>query len=201
MNPTSTSMGVRQAVTERRSIKKFNGEPVPREAVMEILSDSRFAPNHGKREPWRFVAGAGENLKDIQELIREFALPTWRDMTPEALERQSGKFMDPGAIVFAVVPTDARQKERLEDYMAIAAFMQNAQLLAWEKGIGTCIKTPAYLDHPKFREALGAKAGERVIAMLQFGHYDALPKEWAHTPIEDKVMFYSADASASDTSK
>ena len=201
MNPTSRSMSVREAVTERRSIKKFNGETVSREAVMEILSDSRFAPNHGKREPWRFVVGAGENLKDIQELIREFALPAWREMSPEALELQSGKFMNPGAILFAIVPMDARQKERLEDYTAIAAFMQNAQLLAWEKGIGTCIKTPAYLDHPKFREALGVKTGERVIAMLQFGHYDALPKEWPHTPIEDKVTFYSAAGSASDTSK
>lgn len=194
-------MSVREAVTERRSIKNFNGEAVSREVVMEILSDSRFAPNHGKREPWRFVVGAGENLKDIQALIREFAVPTWRELSPEALERQSVKFMTPGAILFVIVPEDARQKERLEDHMAIAAFMQNAQLLAWEKGIGTCIKTPAYLDNPKFREALGAKAGERVIAMLQFGHYDALPKAWDHTPIEDKVTFYSADDSASDTSK
>ncbi|SDE82266.1 Nitroreductase [Bhargavaea beijingensis] len=194
-------MSVRQAVIERRSIKNFNGAPVSRDDVMAVLADSRFAPNHGKREPWRFIVGAGDNLPDVQRLIREYAIPNWRDLTEEALERQSSKFTSAGAIVFAIVREDMRQKQRIEDHMAIAAFLQNAQLLAWDKGIGTCIKTPAWLDQPDFREALGAGDGERVIGMLHFGHSDTMPKPWDHTPIEEKVTFYSAPESADDTSK
>ena len=52
------------------------------------------------------------------------------------------KFKDPGAVVFVIVPEDARQKERLEDYAAASMFVQNIMLLAWDKGIGTCWKTP-----------------------------------------------------------
>lgn len=51
------------------------------------------------------------------------------------------------------------------------------QLLAWDKGIGACWKTPAWLDNPKFREPMGVKSGERIIGMLQFGYYDLVPKE------------------------
>ena len=64
--------------------------------------------------------------------------------------------------------TKELQKKLLSD-------SENMQLLAWEKGIGSCWKTPGFLDHPKFRTALNVKNGERVIAMLQLGYYDDIP--------------------------
>lgn len=39
-----------------------------------------------------------------------------------------------------IVPEDPRQKERLEDYAAASSFLQNMQLLAWDKGIGSSLE-------------------------------------------------------------
>ena len=60
--------------------------------------------------------------------------------------------------------------------MQASTFIQNMQLLAWDRGIGSCWKTPGFLDNPKFREALKVQPGERVIAMLQVGYFDEVPK-------------------------
>ena len=170
------SLSVREAITGRRSIKLFNGQPVDREDLLNIIDDAVWAPNHGNREPWRLVMACGSELEKLHELLRDLTLPKWKDMSSEEIEKQMKKFTLPGGYVFVIVPEDVRQKERLEDYGAAASFIQNMQLLAWDKGIGACWKTPPFLDAPKFREALKVAPGERVIAMLQFGYFDELPK-------------------------
>lgn len=169
------TLSVRDAVLQRRSIKLFNGQQVDKKAVMEILDDAKWAPNHGNRQPWRIVVGAEEQLPKVHELLRDLAVPKWQELSEDALAIQMKKFTLAGAYAFVLVTEDVRQKERLEDYAAAACYLQNVQLLAWEKGIGTCWKTPGFLDNPKFREALNAKPHERVISMFQFGYYDNVP--------------------------
>lgn len=170
------TMTVRDAILQRRSIKKFNGQPVAKEDVIQILDDAKWAPNHGTREPWRVVMGAGETLPKIHELLRDLAIPKWQELEAEVVATQMQKFTLPGAYAFVLAKEDMRQKERLEDYAAVASYLQNVQLLAWEKGVGSCWKTPGFLDNPKFREVLNAAPNERVVAMLQFGHFDEAPK-------------------------
>ncbi|SOC43283.1 nitroreductase family protein [Ureibacillus acetophenoni] len=170
------SLSIRKAIVERRSIKKFNGQPVEREKLMQIIDDAVWAPNHKNREPWRMVVACGDELKDLQQLLRDTAIPKWRELTAESLEKQMQKFTTPGAYVFVIVPEDVRQKIRLEDYAAASTMIQNMQLLAWDLGIGSCWKTPEYLDAPEFRSVIGAKSGERIISMLQLGYFDDIPK-------------------------
>lgn len=169
-------LSVKEAILQRRSIKKFNGQPVDRQDLLEIIDDAVWAPNHGNREPWRIVMACGKELFKLHDLLRDLTIPKWQDLSTEELAKQMDKFTSPGGYVFVIVPEDARQKERLEDFAAASTFIQNIQLLAWDKGIGSCWKTPPFLDVPKFRDALGAKPGERVIAMLQLGYFDELPK-------------------------
>ncbi|OKL37535.1 nitroreductase family protein [Domibacillus mangrovi] len=184
------SQSIKTIIKERRSIKKFNGRPVEQSDVTAVLADAAWAPNHGNREPWRFIVAAESGLDAIRTTMKECTIPNWEALSPEELDKKIAGFKLPGAFVFVVVPEDARQKERLEDYSATSALVQNAQLLAWEKGIGTCWKTPAWMDAPKFRTALGVKPGERILAMLQFGYYDELPKAKPRTPIEQKITYF-----------
>lgn len=186
------TLSVKEAILQRRSIKKFNGQPVEKQEVLEILDDAKWAPNHGNREPWRVVVGAGEQLVKVHEVLRDLAIPKWQELSEEALANQMQKFTLAGAYAFVLVTEDMRQKERLEDYAATACFIQNVQLLAWEKGIGTCWKTPGFLDNPKFREALNARTNERVISMLQFGHFDEATKPKERKEVADFVTEFGA---------
>jgi len=170
------ALTVREAIVGRRSIKKFNGQPVDRADLLQIIDDAVWAPNHQNREPWRLVVACGKELFKLHELLRDTAIPGWKTLSDEELEKQMQKFTTPGGYVFVIVPEDARQKERLEDFGAASCLIQNMMLLAWDYGIGTCWKTPGFLDAPSFREALGVEPGERIIGMVQFGYFDELPK-------------------------
>lgn len=187
------ALSVRNAIKTRRSIKNFNGQPVDPENIAEIIEDAAWAPNHGNRNPWRFVVAAGKQYVKFLDVLLEFGVPKWRDLSEEDLEKQMKKFSGPGAVAFVIVPEDVRQKERLEDFAAASMFIQNTQLLAWDKGIGSCWKTPPFLDNPKFREELGVKQGERIISMLQFGYFDNIPKAVPRKPLEEIVTYYGQD--------
>lgn len=184
------SLTVRDAIIQRRSIKLFNGQPVDREMLLSILDDAVWAPNHQLRQPWRFIVACGKELDDLYSVLKEFAIPKWNELSEEDLEKQMKKFTTPGGYVFVVVPEDARQKERLEDYAAASMLVQNVQLLAWDRGIGSCWKTPGYLDNPLFRKALGIQPGERIISMLQVGYFDEMPKPRDRKGVEDLVTIF-----------
>jgi nitroreductase len=186
------SLSVRDAILQRRSVKVFNGQPVERDTLMTVLEDAKWAPNHGNREPWRLVVACGRELTELHTVLREFGVAKWKDLSEEDLAKQMKKFVTPGAYAFVIVSEDVRQKERLEDYAAASSYIQNAQLLAWDLGIGACWKTPPFIDAPKFREALGVKKAERIISMLQFGYFDEMPKAKPRKSVEEFVTFFGS---------
>ncbi|GGA22075.1 nitroreductase family protein [Psychrobacillus lasiicapitis] len=184
------SLTIRDAIIQRRSIKAFNGQPVEKDTLLSIMEDSTWAPNHQNRQPWRFVVACEKELLDLYEVLKEFAIPKWKELSDEDLEKQMKKFKSPGGYIFVIVPEDARQKERLEDYAAASMLIQNIQLLAWDRGVGSCWKTPGFLDNPKFREALGVKPGERIISMLQVGYFDEMPKPKERKHVDELITIF-----------
>ena len=48
-------MDVFEAVQERRSIRAYQDEPVPREKLEKILEAGRLAPSAKNLEPWHFI--------------------------------------------------------------------------------------------------------------------------------------------------
>ena len=46
------------------------------------------------------------------------------------------------------------------------------------------------LSNRGFAEAIGAKPGERVIAMVQLGYFDKIPAKKTRKPAEEIVTFF-----------
>jgi coenzyme F420-0:L-glutamate ligase/coenzyme F420-1:gamma-L-glutamate ligase len=47
----------------RRSIRRYQAEPVPEQLIWELLQAATFAPSAHNRQPWRFVVVATDELK------------------------------------------------------------------------------------------------------------------------------------------
>lgn len=143
------------ALFERRSIRKYTGEPVSREALLQILEAGRWAPSGKNNQPWKFgVVLAGDprqeqlaGLTKYQPLI------------------QGGK-----AFVAVFLDKD-RMYDPLKDHQAAGACIQNMLLAAHALGlggvwVGEILKsTPQVLD--LFH--LSPDACE-FMALLVFGH-------------------------------
>lgn len=53
-----------KAISERRSIRRFQNTPVPVETINTILQAGMLAPSSKNRQPWKFIVVSGQS-KDI----------------------------------------------------------------------------------------------------------------------------------------
>jgi len=58
-----------EAIQQRRSIRSFRSDPVPQEAVLQIIEAARLAPSGSNRQPWRFLVVTGaEERRALREM-------------------------------------------------------------------------------------------------------------------------------------
>jgi len=112
-------MDVREAILNRRSIRKYTDESVDDEKVREILEAGRWAPSGLNNQPWRFVI--------VKEKKEELA----------SLTKYSRIIRD-ASLCIAVFLDSASSYDRTKDILAIGAAIQNMLLCAYSLGIGTC---------------------------------------------------------------
>ena len=63
-------MNVSDAVRQRRSIRDFRSDPVPRALLAEILDAARWAPSGSNVQAWRLIAVAGAERDAIVDMAR-----------------------------------------------------------------------------------------------------------------------------------
>ncbi|NHK28142.1 nitroreductase [Parvularcula flava] len=64
-------MSVSDAVMERRSIRAYTDQPVPRAVIEEILSLAARAPSGGNLQPWNVHVVTGEALDRLKAHMKE----------------------------------------------------------------------------------------------------------------------------------
>ena len=66
-------MDLMKAIKERRSIRAFKLDPIPREKVEDILNLSLLAPSAINLQPWEFIVVTGEEKERLsRSLIRAY---------------------------------------------------------------------------------------------------------------------------------
>lgn len=116
------------AILERRCIRRFKPDPVPRATVGRILDAARWAPSAGNIQPWKFYAVYNEQKKGA---------------LASAAMGQGFVSEAPVVIVVCVQPemSGARYRDRGRNLYVIqdsAAAVQNILLAACGYGLGSC---------------------------------------------------------------
>ncbi|MDG5473512.1 nitroreductase [Jeotgalibacillus sp. ET6] len=183
INEQTTDSPLLKVIRERRSIKaNYTDDPVAESLIMNILDDAVWAPNHGLREPWRFIFVSSEEKENfIGKLVQTFP--------KEMQENRRQYFNQPAAFLIIVIPEDPRHKQREEDFGAVSCLIQNIQLLAWEKKLGVVWKTNPHIVDPKVRSLLGVKPGEKIIGFLHLGFFqeESIPQGRTRTNPREKL--------------
>lgn len=60
-------MELYDAILNRRSIRLFLPDPVPRETITKIVDKARWVPSWGNTQPWEIVVADGEKAKILSE--------------------------------------------------------------------------------------------------------------------------------------
>ncbi|MEK3724480.1 nitroreductase family protein [Paenibacillus sp. FSL H8-0034] len=188
----NSSSAIALTIRSRRTLRAFTDEPVSEQLVMELLNDAVWAPNHGLREPWRFLFVPSEQKGAfIEHLMPAFDTAQQEKMRPY-LHAQASAFL-----IVIMPDKDTHDKQWEEDLMASAALIQNFQLLAWERKLGVVWKTNDHNWNPAVRERLGVQSGEKITGMLHLGHFEddqVPPPKKPRTPAEVKTHIFGKTA-------
>ncbi|MBP1993669.1 nitroreductase family protein [Paenibacillus eucommiae] len=180
---------VAEVIRSRRTIRQFKAEPVSQELVLELLNVANWAPNHGRREPWRYIQYKGEARAQFAEaVIGSFTA----EEKIKYAEHRLKYYMEIPIHLIIVMKEDPRQKQWDEDFGAVCCWIQTFQLAAWERGLGVVWKTNTYIYAPAFREAVGVEAGEKIVGVLHVGYPEIIPGAQPRTAAENRLIVHDS---------
>ncbi len=196
-------MDTLDAIKQRRSIRRYTDEPVPREQLEEIIQAGRYAPSAENRQPWRFVvvtdraviARLSDEIKEtIRRLLRyRVVLQLWRRelRDPDVVRLLYGVshadrdtiFFDAPAVIFVATDDEPFNDE------SCACCAQNMMLAAHALGLGSCwVGFASMLDRRKETLGeIGVPDGHHIAATLTIGHPQGHPQPPMRNPMADVV--------------
>ena len=164
-------MRLSDAITQRRSIKKFLDRPVAREDIEALLDAAVQAPNHHLTQPWRFhvLGPAARRRYGLALGDRKARKLTDPEQAASVREKTAAEHEAFPVLIAVAMTVHESPETREEDYAAVMQAVAYLMLAAVERGLGTHMRTGAVLEDPAARAAIGAREGERIVALLSVG--------------------------------
>jgi nitroreductase len=188
-----------EIIQRRRTFKPnmMSDAPIPDAELAAVLDSARWAPSHGLTEPWRFrvYRGAGrKRLADALANLYETALPADQQKPGKADNLRTLPLKAPAVLLVWMARQEIGKIAEVEEIEAVACAVQNMQLTATARGIGTFWSTPPVLYLPEMNQWMGIGKSDRCLGLFYIG-YPANPEQWPQgrrQPIADKVEWVDA---------
>ena len=153
-------MDVKNAIAERRSIRKFRTDPVEKDKLAEIAEAFRLAPSAVNAQNWKLLIVTDEKTK---EQIRQSS-PSKPEMMTQA----------PVVLVGICSSQKLMENSHRVDSIDVSIAMSFAMLRAQELGLGTCWM--GYYKEPELRDALKLPNDISIPAIMLLGYADEDPE-------------------------
>jgi nitroreductase len=194
-------MDVVQAIRERRSIRAFKPDPVPRETVEEILRTATQAPSAINLQPWEFTVVVGEererlsrrlikaykekqiacapgNVKPLPSEVIERGVQAAEGMKPHLREMgiEFSRFVNEGSCNFygaqvAIILCIDKAFSQ-NNYVDIGITLGYLLLTAHSAGLWTCPIGLITAYEEEIKDELSIPENKRVVIGVALGHPD-----------------------------
>lgn len=178
-------MDVKEAIYGRRSIRKYTGQTISEEDLVDILEAGIMAPSAMNLQQWHFVMVRDKALIEESREIMSKVFDTFKPVLTDRFSKhphivhETGDFMKTlggaPAILLAFVSREDYNNS-LPALSGVCAGLQNMLLAAYEKGIGSCWLTAPITAHmeDEFERRFAPGKG-RFVAFVTFGYPDENP--------------------------
>lgn len=200
-------MDVFEAMRDRRSIRKFRKDAVPREHILKMVEAASWAPTAGNAQNFRFlVVQDKETLARMRGIVDEIVTRvTGKEGGKEKATSQNLFAFAPAAVCVVGSPyesvTDKALREKDPERHKIRRFQVNpglqgisagiAQFLlaAYAMGYGTCWMTGSLIARPELESALSIRHPEELVAIIALGKPDDTHAKPPRRPAEELTTF------------
>jgi nitroreductase len=175
-NPTYRA--VAETIRQRRTVKQFLPQPLPRAVLQELIDLAVWAPNHRSTEPWRFYVlddAARARLGDIAaQITTDKIVGSGGELATAARkgEEAGATWRAVPTLLYVTYVRDANPEVDEENYGAVCCALQNLALAAHAAGIGTSWSSGAVAAAPALHQLAGAGDNERMVALMRVGYLD-----------------------------
>jgi nitroreductase len=184
-------MELMKAIKERRSIRKYTGDPVDDKTIETILEAGRWAPSWSNTQCWRFIVVRDPAIKTkLAESLIKFKI------SGELVENPGIKMVNTVPVVIVVCAemgksggnpgSGGANGEFITDkgdwfMFDTALAVQNMVLAAHDLGLGTVII--GTFDAKKAEKVLDVPEGFRVVTLFSVG----VPAQQGKTPPRKEI--------------
>lgn len=179
------------AVSQRRTVRDFTGEPVSRDAVERILAAGMKAPSNDHMRSWEFVVltdqtKIAEVLKKIPKKVSEkrldFIMKSWKltneiqqKMYRDAIPKQYDMLSRSGCLILPLF----RQKKllmapkslsSLNPFASMWCCIENVFLAAAAEGLACAMRIPLGGEPEHIAAVLGLPGNMAIPCYLSIGH-------------------------------
>lgn len=176
-------MDLMDAIKERRSVRSYKGDPIPKEKIREVLEAVRWAPSWANTQCWEVIIVEEEETK--KKLV---------DTLSTGNPAGKGILQSPLTLVLLGIEGKAGFKkgevctDKGDWYMFdLGLAMQNLCLAAHAMGLGTVIV--GYFDAAKVGEILQVPPGREVVAITPLGFPEEMPSPPKRKGTEEFVYY------------
>lgn len=205
MYPMPTKAELQTFLRTRRSIRRFNADPVPASVLTDILHTATFAPSAHNRQPWRFMvmtdSSAKKHLSDA--MAGEFQRDLEKDKLPlEEITKRVNKSRERinSAPVVVILCVDMSEmdaypdtRRRKAEYIIATQSTANAgmQLLlaAHAEGLGGVWVCSPMFAQDTVQKALNIPKSWEPQAMLLIGYPVEIPAPREKKPLLEVTKF------------
>lgn len=188
-----------EVIQSRRTLKPpmMSDAAIPDADLQAVLESARWAPTHGLTEPWRFRIYRGparKQLADALATLYETALPADQQKPGKADNLRAMPQKAPVSILVWMARQSIEKIAEVEEIEAVACAVQNMQLAATARGLGTFWSTPPILYLPQMNQWMGIGPKDRCLGLFYLG-YPADPGAWPkgkRSPIESRIEWVDA---------
>lgn len=191
-------METREAIAARRSIRKFKSDPIPDEALRQILTAGIQAPSGKNRQPWRFVVVREDKRAEMVRILREaVAQVEARKENPGSAKWTANVMEQAPVTVFIFNPEGThpwlphsvdQMFDNLVNIQSVGAAIENMLLAAQAQGIGSLWICDILYAYEEFCAWLGHDV--QMIAAVSFGYPDESPGPRPRKPLEEVVVWF-----------
>jgi nitroreductase/ketosteroid isomerase-like protein len=186
-----------ETIANRRTVRAFKPQPVPREHLLKILDAARLAATAGNQQPWKFLVIQDRHKLDaLEEAALSWALEKQeekRKLSEEERNEIRQKLRATlenvlSAPVYVALLVDSQSAYSDYNVYDGALAMGNLMIAARALGYGTGFFT-SFFPEPKMKEFFHIPPRYSLICFTPIG----VPQEWPSTPpkksLDDLVIF------------
>ena len=183
-------MELDSCIKGRRSVRRFEDKPIPKEVVDELLEAGVSAPSGMNAQPWRFVVIENRDaIGRLSKMTKEVLLKgQWPDNFKESFKSEKDVIFY-GAPLLILMCVPEKEEMRTVNLLDCGLAAENMFLKAYQEGLGSCfIGFACFLNqNPKLLAEVGVPEDHELIAPMIFG-YPAEKTAPKSKPNEIKIL-------------